>query len=519
MSDTARQPRPGGHRHFRRPSRGRDDDRDRGRRARHPANSGEGVGPPLLVGFVRWNPAAGQFADIAEASGGSSRRYAGVNAATVAGIGNRVLVQLKPSTAAGDLAFELDGTTGALRFGPLQASGTIGEPLLEVDKDGNLKVKGTLSGRSATGAVLVQSGLASDGLILPLPPGVTEDQVADGDAAVHVLVTPRIDPAQSPATAAQPSWAALVEECRVDEQRRLHCHIAWMTLDFGGGAQGAGLVSAALPTPRSGQHQGWSIVMSAKMTVVYLDHTGHVLAALREPDSGAPQLETLVGDAFPLRAVRVRGPAGSASAALFDLPPSILKSKSVALDDRVIARPQAFAIDGDRVAELPPAPAGLPAVPVLTQSTITIAYGVGSPLNDTRVLSVVRGKTSAYREQRIQAGKIAANALQVVINLAIVPTGPEAGIRSGENFDIGAPSPASRSPISKALRHDSGRPHPAAQTKGGAARAPWLSRDDLKKPATGYGAWSCPIWTTLCALRSPTAWAMHRSPQWRSISI
>ena len=207
-------------------------------------SAAEGAGPVLLVGFVRWNPAAGQFSDIAETSGGSSRRYAGINAATVAGLGNRVLVQLKPSAAPGDLAFELDGAAGALRFGPLQTSGAIGEPLLVVDKDGNLTAKGTLNGRSATAAVFVQSGLASDGLILPLPSGVTEDQVADGGATVHVLASPHVDPAQSPATAAQPFWAALVEECRVDEQRRLHCRIAWMTLDFIGGPQGVELVSA-----------------------------------------------------------------------------------------------------------------------------------------------------------------------------------------------------------------------------------------------------------------------------------
>lgn len=175
--------------------------------------------------------------------------------------------------------------------------------------------------------------------------------------------------------------------------------------------------------------------MSTKMTVIYLDHTGHVLAALREPDSGAPKLEALAGAAFPLRAVRRTG--GPASAALFDLPPSILKSKSVALDERVITRPQGFAVDGDQVAELPAAPAGLPAVAALTQAAVTIAYGAGVPTAQAKVLSFVRGNTSDYREQRVQAGAIAANALNVVLNLAIVPTGPEAGIRSAQTYDVG----------------------------------------------------------------------------------
>lgn len=213
---------------------------------RSQASATEGPGPLLLVGFVRWNPTAGQFADKTDSNNGVSRRYAGINAATVAGIGNRVLVQLNPTAAAGDLAVELDGTAGELRFGPLQASGAVSADgaLLRVDKDGNVTAKGTLSGRTAAGAVLVQSGVASDGLVLPLPPGVTEAQVTAGDADVHVLVSAHVDPAQSPATPANPFWAGLVEECRVDAARRLHCRIAWMSLDFAGGAQGTTLISA-----------------------------------------------------------------------------------------------------------------------------------------------------------------------------------------------------------------------------------------------------------------------------------
>jgi hypothetical protein len=206
------------------------------------ASPAEGGGPPLLLGFVRWDPVTAKFAEVFDRANGVGRRYAGVNAAVVAGMGNRVLLQPDAGGAAGALAVELDGAAGELRFGPLVAAGTIADPLLKVDKDGNVAAKGTLSGRAAPGTTHYAGGRASDGLILPLPSGVTDDQVASGEATLQIVVSPHVDPADAPAGAS--FWAALTEECRVDDERRLHCRIAWMSLDFGGGAQGAQLVSA-----------------------------------------------------------------------------------------------------------------------------------------------------------------------------------------------------------------------------------------------------------------------------------
>jgi hypothetical protein len=206
------------------------------------ASSAEGGGPPLLLGFVRWDPAAGKFAEVFDRANGLGRRYAGVNAAVVAGMGNRLLLQPDAVGASGSLAVELDGAAGELRFGPLVAAGTIADPLLRVDKDGNVKAKGTLSGRAAPGTIHYAGGRASNGLILPLPSGVAEDQVTSGEATLQIVITPHIDPAEAPAGAT--FWAALTEECRVDDERRLHCRIAWMSLDFAAGPQGATLVSA-----------------------------------------------------------------------------------------------------------------------------------------------------------------------------------------------------------------------------------------------------------------------------------
>lgn len=173
--------------------------------------------------------------------------------------------------------------------------------------------------------------------------------------------------------------------------------------------------------------------MSGKMTVVFLEQTGHVLAALGEPPSGPPKLDALIGVSFPLRAVR--GTGGTESLGSFDLPASLLKSKSLALDERVIAAPQRFVIDSDRVALLPDPPPAAPTVQTLSSTAITLRLGA-APAAETKVLSVVRGAADDYREQRIQAGSFTPASTDASLNLAIVPTGPEAGLRTGEDCNI-----------------------------------------------------------------------------------
>jgi hypothetical protein len=173
--------------------------------------------------------------------------------------------------------------------------------------------------------------------------------------------------------------------------------------------------------------------MSGKMTVVYLDHTGHVLAALREPPSGPPKLEALIGEAFPLRAVR--SSAGTATPGLFELPASVLKSKSVALDERVIAGPQRFVVDGDRVALLPDPPPAATTVDTFEQTSITLALAP-APLAPTKVLTMLRGAAADYREQRIQGGSFAAAVANVALNFTVVPAGPDAALESGRECNI-----------------------------------------------------------------------------------
>jgi hypothetical protein len=207
-------------------------------------SAAEGVGPPLLLGFVSWDPAApdnGAFKASRTDANGRARRLGGVNAAVVAGVAGKVLVQPEPVARTSQLMLELDNEGSMLRFGRWGPDGKV-DPLFSVDGDGNVKTKGRLTARPARGTVLVSAGQASDGLLLPLPPGVTEQQVTDGAVSVQVVASSHVDPAFSPDP--QKSYAAMIEECRVDASRRLHCRICWLELDFtGAGAPGTSVVS------------------------------------------------------------------------------------------------------------------------------------------------------------------------------------------------------------------------------------------------------------------------------------
>jgi hypothetical protein len=195
----------------------------------------------ILLGFVQWDTAKNTFAAAAtENDTGVGRRYVGVNADVVAGHAGAVTVQTQNTAVVGTPMLQLSEEEGGqLCFGLYNGPGPL-KKLLTIASNGDVKAEGSLTGRSMTGGVQVQSGVATDGIVLPLPPGITQDQVEDGAATLYILVSPRIDPAHAPDTTG--NWAALVQECRVDAERRVRCRICWFDLDFtGGGANGTNL--------------------------------------------------------------------------------------------------------------------------------------------------------------------------------------------------------------------------------------------------------------------------------------
>lgn len=199
----------------------------------------------VLVGFVKWATAADNFADVDADAAAKHRPFIGINAAVVAGNGSQVQLQAKGEMAAGDGVLQLLQTSDGpeLRFGTFKAPGQPIDPLLTIDAKGDLTTPGSLTGKRTGNSVQVQSGVASHGIVLPLPPGVTQAQVDAGSATVHVHVSPLIDPADAPGIPGT-DYAAVVQECRVDADRRVHCRIRWLALT-GVLVPGAPLVNVA----------------------------------------------------------------------------------------------------------------------------------------------------------------------------------------------------------------------------------------------------------------------------------
>lgn len=179
----------------------------------------------VLLGFVRWDPALARFVEVAPDHDGVRRRHAGVRADTVAARGGSLSLRTRSSVAKGKpgLALSEDGN-GWLAFGPLTSAGAV-EPVFSVNAKGDLTIKGKFEGAVTPGSVQVQSGVAMDGVVLPLPPGITQDMLDQGQAIAHVHATPRLPPSAPPDAATD--WVACPQECSVDGARRVRCTVRW----------------------------------------------------------------------------------------------------------------------------------------------------------------------------------------------------------------------------------------------------------------------------------------------------
>ncbi|MFI1258543.1 hypothetical protein ACH4U6_32830 [Streptomyces netropsis] len=197
----------------------------------------------VLVAFVTWGGGQdGGFTGVLPRANGVGRRYAGVLADRVSARGGTLELAAEPRPVAGRVGLRIGGADGSLDVGRFNAAGALA-PALRVLGDGSTRLQGdvTVSGsltvtgpvRSplVSGSVLAQSGVATHGVILPLPPQVTEDQVASGEVTVHLQVTARVQtgggPAEGGVDASGFGALPVVLRCEVDSRRRLTCLIAW----------------------------------------------------------------------------------------------------------------------------------------------------------------------------------------------------------------------------------------------------------------------------------------------------
>ncbi|HWO63700.1 MAG TPA: hypothetical protein VNO31_27070 [Umezawaea sp.] len=188
---------------------------------RPPAVGDPPADPPVrwlvLLGYVQWTD--GHFTDTTTTARGVDVRHAGVRADTVSAGSGTLALRTRPEAREGQPALVLSGEDPpSLVFGLYRGTGSV-SPLMTVAANGNLTVAGSFSGRISAGSVLATSGTASDGMLLPLPTGVSPEEVADGRVVVHVYVTPRVPP---PAT---DSALQIPVEAVVDTDRRVRCRL------------------------------------------------------------------------------------------------------------------------------------------------------------------------------------------------------------------------------------------------------------------------------------------------------
>ena len=165
----------------------------------------------ILLGFVQWDATLKRFKDVQARPEATGPRYAGVAADEVVARGGVLTLRSRTATSAGKPAVVVDEANGgALEFGLQDARGKV-TPVFTVSAKGDVTAAGKLAG-ALTAGVQVESGIATDGMLVPLPKGITADQVDAGQVVLHVHVTPRYD-----------GLAAFAPRvCRVDG-RRIRC--------------------------------------------------------------------------------------------------------------------------------------------------------------------------------------------------------------------------------------------------------------------------------------------------------
>lgn len=175
----------------------------------------------LLLGFVRYHPGLQRYVELVKEFDKIRPRWAGVRAAEVVTVGDQLLLRVGEPPMPGQPALVLKTAGGGqLLFGQTTADGGV-KPVLTATAAGSVKIDGTLDPGPVVGTLQVQSGVATDGMPLPLPPGVTDADVRAGKWALHIQVTPRFPHPGSPTS----NVAYLVTRCDVDAGRVVRCEL------------------------------------------------------------------------------------------------------------------------------------------------------------------------------------------------------------------------------------------------------------------------------------------------------
>ena len=178
----------------------------------------------VLVGYVQWDGVSnfGDAKSVVPKAGTSPRLsppYAGARAdEVVARSGTLALRADQGATREKRPALLLDGDDGGqMRFGLQDARGEV-NTVFSVNAAGDVTLAGVIKSPFSND-MWVESGTISDGLLVPLPRGVTQEMVDDGKVSLHVAVTPRRVSEPFPPGKSAGIFFKEPFECRVDGRR------------------------------------------------------------------------------------------------------------------------------------------------------------------------------------------------------------------------------------------------------------------------------------------------------------
>jgi hypothetical protein len=181
----------------------------------------------VLLGFATWDATNKKFLGVADFNPASKigPQHVGVNAAQVISGSGSLLLATDPATPQGSnpvMAVQIQEAPGGgqLLFGKLGTDGSV-TPAFTFKANGDLIATGQISGAVTPGSMQVQSGIAFDGMILPLPTGINPADAAAGKVTVHTHVSVHYESVSPPGL-----LVAVPLECRVDTStRRVHCRV------------------------------------------------------------------------------------------------------------------------------------------------------------------------------------------------------------------------------------------------------------------------------------------------------
>jgi len=179
----------------------------------------------VLLGFVEIKNS--QFSKfLTENEDGVHPRYVGVRAAIIEAINGRLDLRTRPQGDDDAPAFVMDANNSEriVAIGKVDSLGKMQEPpLLVLKSNGDLEVKRVKQSTPLDASrVYVGSGTITDGLVIPLPSGVVENDLGPG-TQVQIQLTPRVDRMTPPVD----GWVGFVTECQVDTARKVQCVFQW----------------------------------------------------------------------------------------------------------------------------------------------------------------------------------------------------------------------------------------------------------------------------------------------------